>query len=94
MVDMVTVYVAEDGHEGVLKAIADVVNGVTDSCDLLGVTVTGVTVTVRFRVPEIDDEGKAGHPAECTGCEHDCPWRNRPMGAPFCSICDDHSEAP
>ena len=28
----------------------------------------------------------------CTGCEHDCPWQTNPLGAPFCAICDDHSE--
>jgi hypothetical protein len=33
------------------------------------------------------------HDPECTGCEHDCPWQGNPMGAPFCSICDDHMEA-
>jgi hypothetical protein len=33
------------------------------------------------------------HDPDCTDCEHDCPWRNNPMGAPFCSICDDHMEA-
>jgi hypothetical protein len=32
---------------------------------------------------------------ECTGCEHDCPWKRTnpaPLGAPFCTICDDHNE--
>lgn len=33
------------------------------------------------------------HDPACMGCEHDCPWKNNPMGAPFCGICDDHSEA-
>ena len=33
------------------------------------------------------------HDWECTGCEHDCPWTGRPLGAPWCAICDDHWEA-
>jgi hypothetical protein len=36
------------------------------------------------------------HDPECTGCDHDCPWRRTnpaPLGAPFCSVCDDHAEA-
>jgi hypothetical protein len=33
------------------------------------------------------------HDPECIECEHDCPWRGNPLGAPFCSICDDHMEA-
>jgi hypothetical protein len=33
------------------------------------------------------------HDPACTGCEHDCPWRKNPLGAPFCSVCDDHWEA-
>jgi hypothetical protein len=33
------------------------------------------------------------HDAECTACEHDCPWHGRPLGAPYCQICDDHAEA-
>jgi hypothetical protein len=37
------------------------------------------------------------HNPECVRCDHDCPWSpNRvpqPLGAPFCSVCDDHSEA-
>lgn len=37
-------------------------------------------------------KGICCHDPECTGCEHDCPWRGNPMGAPFCSFCDDHSE--
>lgn len=32
------------------------------------------------------------HDPECTGCEHDCPWKGRPMGAPYCQVCDDHNE--
>ncbi len=35
----------------------------------------------------------AEHSAECVGCEHDCPWNGNPMGAPFCTVCDDHMEA-
>lgn len=38
----------------------------------------------------------SGHDGECVGCEHDCPWlrtRPAPLGAPFCSTCDDHGEA-
>lgn len=34
-----------------------------------------------------------GHDPECTGCEHDCPWRRHHFGSPFCSVCDDHAEA-
>lgn len=35
------------------------------------------------------------HSPECTSCEHDCPWRRtpQPIGAPWCSVCDDHGEA-
>lgn len=38
------------------------------------------------------------HDPECTGCEHDCPWRRSyrrggTLGAPFCGVCDDHGEA-
>lgn len=33
------------------------------------------------------------HDPHCTGCEHDCPWRRNPLGAPYCQTCDDHSEA-
>jgi len=33
------------------------------------------------------------HDPECIQCEHDCPWKGNPIGAPFCSICDDHMEA-
>ena len=36
------------------------------------------------------------HSEDCTGCEHDCPWKRTvppPLGAPYCQICDDHSEA-
>ena len=33
------------------------------------------------------------HDPFCTGCEHDCPWRENPMGAPYCQTCDDHYEA-
>lgn len=33
------------------------------------------------------------HDPECIGCEHDCPWRRHPLGAPFCQTCDDHYEA-
>jgi len=33
------------------------------------------------------------HDPECTACEHGCPWKGRPMGAPFCTVCDDHWEA-
>jgi hypothetical protein len=29
---------------------------------------------------------------ECTGCEHDCPWKGNPLGAPYCQVCDDHNE--
>jgi len=36
-----------------------------------------------------DDE----HTAECVTCDHDCPWLANPIGAPFCSTCDDHAEA-
>jgi hypothetical protein len=33
------------------------------------------------------------HDPECTGCEHDCPWRRHHLGTPFCPVCDDHAEA-
>lgn len=33
------------------------------------------------------------HDPECTGCEHNCPWKGNPLGAPFCDVCDDHMEA-
>jgi len=40
-----------------------------------------------------DDEDEDEHDPECEGCEHDCPWQGNPLGAPYCQICDDHSEA-
>ena len=33
------------------------------------------------------------HNPECVSCVHDCPWNGHTIGAPYCSICDDHSEA-
>jgi hypothetical protein len=33
------------------------------------------------------------HNPECISCVHDCPWKGRPIGAPYCQICDDHAEA-
>lgn len=39
------------------------------------------------------DLHKAEHDPECTGCEHNCPWKGNPIGAPFCGVCDDHMEA-
>jgi hypothetical protein len=44
----------------------------------------------------INDAGECehtDHDAECTSCEHECPWQGNPLGAPFCSVCDDHMEA-
>lgn len=41
----------------------------------------------------IDHNDRDCHSPECEGCEHDCPWRGNPLGAPYCSICDDHNEA-
>lgn len=34
------------------------------------------------------------HSGECVDCKHDCPWTRvpGPIGAPFCSVCDDHME--
>ena len=32
------------------------------------------------------------HADDCLTCEHDCPWRGTPLGAPFCAVCDDHME--
>lgn len=33
------------------------------------------------------------HDPTCTKCEHACAWRGLVIGAPFCSVCDDHGEA-
>jgi len=55
----------------------------------------------------VDDTGRlrfepdTGHPAECTGCEHDCvrarrspnPTRMVALGAETCRFCDDHDDA-
>lgn len=68
------------------------------TCGTCGRSWNDAIVTDRTPVPsgrcpfesEHEDEG---HDPECTGCEHDCPWKNNPLGAPFCSICDDHWEA-
>ena len=44
---------------------------------------------------KIDESFGAAHDPECTACEHDCPWTRvpAPLGAPFCTVCDDHHEA-
>jgi hypothetical protein len=33
------------------------------------------------------------HDQLCEGCEHNCPWKHNPLGAPYCQVCADHYEA-
>ena len=39
------------------------------------------------------DTTTTSHDPTCTDCVHDCPWSRRTLGAPWCAVCDDHSEA-
>lgn len=32
------------------------------------------------------------HDPDCRSCEHNCPWRGNPLGAPYCQVCADHAE--